>query len=90
MENVDTMLVNYYQSEEFRQDLLSWVAEPAKSADLRQHMVLQMNTNRTALGRQLTDELRVSQGRFIAGDMLYDDLLRFVQEYVSTIRVKPR
>lgn len=90
MENVDRMLVDYYQSDGFRQDLSEWVAAPRKSVPLRQHIVVQMNTNRAALGRQLNDELQAAQRRFIAGDMSYDDMLRFIQEYVSTIRVAAR
>jgi hypothetical protein len=90
MENVDRMLVDYYQSPDFREDLLEWVATPAKSASLRQHIVRQMNDNRFSLGRHLTDEMQVFQSRFITGDMSYNDLLRFVQDYVSTIRVNPR
>lgn len=90
MENVDQMLVEYYRSEDFRQDLAEWVAAPRKSEPLRQHIVVQMNSNRTSLGRGLTENLRATQRRFIAGDMSYDDMLRFVQEYVRTIRVTAR
>lgn len=90
MENVDKMLVDYYQSDGFRQDARGWVAAPRRAVRLRQHIVLQMNTNRSALGRRLTDELQMTQKRFIVGDMSYDDMLRFVQDYVSTIRLNPR
>ena len=90
MENVDQMLVEYYRSEDFRQDLAEWVAAPRKSEPLRQHIVVQMNSNRAALGRQLTDVLQSAQRRFIAGDMSYEDMMRFVQDYVLTIRVAAR
>ena len=90
MDNVDKMLVDYYQSEGFRQDLSEWVAAPRRSVPLRQHIVVQMNTNRAALGRKLNDELQSSQRRFVAGDMSYDDMLHFIQEYVSTIRIAAR
>jgi hypothetical protein len=89
MENVDQMIVDYYQSEGFRQDLLSWVETPRKSANLRRHIVLQMNANRLASGQHLTPERQGVQDRFIAGEMGYDELVGFMQEYVATIPIRP-
>lgn len=42
------MLMDYYQGDGCRQDLSEWVGAPRKSESLRQHIVGQMNADRTA------------------------------------------
>jgi hypothetical protein len=88
MEHVEQMIVDYYRSAEFRNDLATWVVDPGKSVRLREHIVRQMNTNRAALGRALTDDLELLQKRFVSGAMSYDDLAGFVESYVATIRLE--
>jgi hypothetical protein len=88
MEEVDRMIIDYYRSDEFRQDLLMWVSTPQRSAKLRQQIVRQMNTNRTVSGRPLDELLQAAQDRFVSGQMCYEELLAFIERYIETMAVK--
>jgi len=90
MEEVDRMILDYYQSAEFRQDLRSWVSAPRRSSILREQIVRQMNANRAAVGCHLDNVLKVSQTRFTSGEMSYEEMLMFIEGYVGTLRGSPR
>ena len=85
MNEVDRMVIDYYRSDEFRQDLLTWVSTPQRSAKLRQQIVRQMNTNCTVSGWHLDEVLLASQDRFVSGQMSYEELLEFIERYIETM-----